>query len=85
MVIHMKTTVEIPNDLLNEAKRVARMERRTLRSLLEEGLRWVLDRRREPRQFQLKQKSVPGKGVQPGVAEGEWEQIRDLIYRGRGT
>jgi Tfp pilus assembly pilus retraction ATPase PilT len=81
----MKTTVDIPKDLFEEAKRVAAAERTTLRSLLQEGLRWVLAQRRRPRKFRLKDCAVSGKGVQPGIREGAWEQIRDLIYQGRGT
>lgn len=36
---HMKTTIEIPDDLIEEAKVLARADRTTLRSLVEEGLR----------------------------------------------
>ena len=85
MVIYMKTTVEIPDSLLNEAKRIAQKERTTVRALLEEGLRWVLRKRSGPHEFRLEDASVSGEGVQPGVTEGNWEQVGDLIYRGRGT
>ena len=82
----MKTTIEIPDHLLEEAKRVARAERTTLRSLVEEGLRWALSRRRErDRRFTLRDAGVEGRGVGEGVTEGDWESLRDRIYRGRGT
>ena len=81
----MKTTVEIADELLQEAKSVASKERSTLRALVEEGLRWVLGQRRHGRTFRLRDASVGGKGVQPGVTEGSWDAIRDLIYSGRGS
>jgi hypothetical protein len=38
----MKTTFELPDELLIEAKKAAAEQRRPLRSLVEEGLRLVL-------------------------------------------
>lgn len=85
MATHMKTTVEIAEDLLRQAKAVAAKERTTLRALLEEGLRWALGRRRKPGKFKLRDASVPGKGVQPGVDDTDWTSLRDSIYGGRGA
>lgn len=82
---HMKTTVEIAPDLLRSAKAVAVREKTTLRALLEEGLRWALSKRRSPDNFTLRDASVAGKGTQSGVREGDWNNIRDSIYEGRGT
>lgn len=82
---HMKTTVEIAEDLLRQAKAVAHRERTTLRALLEEGLRWALGKRKHQEGFKLRDGSVPGKGVQPGVREGDWGAIRDATYTGRGS
>ncbi len=46
----MKMTVEIPSPLLSEVKETASREGTTVRALIEEGLRRVLEeRRREPR------------------------------------
>jgi hypothetical protein len=81
----MKTTVEISDDLLGKAKKVAAAERTTLRALIEEGLRVILAARRKRDRFTLRDAAVSGKGPQPGVSEGNWEEIRDLIYRGRGS
>lgn len=44
MVTHMKTPIDIADDLLLRAKREAEASRTTLRSLIEEGLRPVLER-----------------------------------------
>jgi hypothetical protein len=84
MVTHMKTTVEISDHLLRTAKEMARRERTTVRALIEEGLRLaVAQRRRRPR-YRMRDASVEGQGLQEGITEGSWEQIRDLIYEGRG-
>lgn len=80
----MKTTVEISDPLAREAREAAAREGRTLRSLLEEGLREVLARRKKRGRFRLRDGSFKGKGLQPGVDLSNWEQIRSLIYEGRG-
>ena len=81
MVTHMKTTIDIADALLAEAKRRAREENRTLRDLVEEGLRHVLAEDRTKRPFRLRDGSFKGgKGLQPGMREGDWEQVRDMIY-----
>lgn len=85
MGAHMKTTIEIPDPLLAQAKRLARREGVTLRTLVEEGLRQVIDTRASRRGFSLRKASVGGRGVQPGVVEGRWEPLRDRIYEGRGA
>jgi len=77
----MKTTVEIADALLDEAKAVAFNEQTTLRKLIEDGLRRELAERKH--QFRLRRASFKGKGVRPGI-EG-WDRVRDLAYEGRGT
>ena len=85
MLEHMRTSIDIPDNLLAEAKAAAASENRTLRSLVEEGLRWILSQRKKRGRFQLRDASVGGKGLQPGIREGSWEGIRDLVYQGRGA
>jgi len=43
-----RTTVRLPRELLMRAKRKAVAERRTLTSLIEEGLRLVIGEKRKP-------------------------------------
>jgi hypothetical protein len=86
MVTHMKTTIEIADSLLSEARRVAEREDLTLRALVEAGLRRELaERRGRKRTFRLRDASCGGQGLQPGVREGSWEILRELIYEGRGA
>jgi Arc/MetJ family transcription regulator len=77
----MKTTIEIADDLLARARRVAGREHKTLRQVVEEALRDKLAHSKSERPFRLKKHPVGGHGRQPGVAEGDWETVRDLIYR----
>ena len=79
------TTIDVDTTLLQQAKAVAHKEHTTLRALLEEGLRWALGKRRGKSNFKLRDASVRGKGLQPGVSEGDWTALRDSIYKGRGA
>ncbi|HSR68957.1 MAG TPA: DUF2191 domain-containing protein [Acidobacteriota bacterium] len=81
----MKTTIDIADGLLVEAKKAARENQTTLRALVEEGLRSVLKKRCKPVEFQLRDASVKGQGLHPDLDEGSWEKIRGKIYRGRGA
>lgn len=81
MVSHMKTTINIADRLLEKAKRRARQENKTLREIVEEALRRQLSREEPIRPFRLKRHTFKGKGLQPGTTEGDWEKVRDLIYR----
>lgn len=83
-VSRMKTTVEIPDPLAEEAKAVARREKTTLRALIETGLRQVLRDRRRRSRFQLRDASFGGRGLQPHFREGDWQHIREAAYEGRG-
>ncbi|MBG0813059.1 type II toxin-antitoxin system VapB family antitoxin [Planomonospora sp. ID82291] len=80
---HMKTTVEISDALLREARRLARSEGTTLRALVEEGLRSVLARRAEKEGYTLPDASVGGQGLQPRLRDASWEDVRALAYGDR--
>lgn len=84
MGLRMKTTVEISDALLDAAKRTAAERGTTLRSLVEEGLRHVLEEHHPSINFALRDASVGGRGLQEGVGEGNWEQIVAIAYEGRG-
>jgi Arc/MetJ family transcription regulator len=80
MVTHMKTTIDIADDLLARAKRTARRERKTLREVVDEALRQRLTANASGT-FRLRRHAFKGRGLHPAVAEGRWETVRDLIYR----
>lgn len=81
----MKTTVEISDALFEAAKSRARERGVTFRTLVEEGLRVVLEEPRASEGFTLRDGSVAGNGLQSGIREGDWDQIAALIYEGRGA
>lgn len=85
MASHMKTTIQIAEPLLAEAKCLASREKTTVRALVEEGLRRVLEDRQGRKPFKLRDKSVKGKGLSREFADGSWAKIRDAIYEGRGS
>jgi Bacterial antitoxin of type II TA system, VapB len=80
----MKTTIEIPQTLLDEARKLASHEGTTLRALVEEGLRRIIAERRRAGAFRLRKATFKGTGLQAGVAGTPWERIRDMAYEGRG-
>lgn len=80
----MKTTVEISDALLEDARRVAAQERTTVRALVEEGLRQVVAERSRPSGYRLRRATFRGTGLQTAVADATWEQLRQLTYEGRG-
>lgn len=65
----MRTTIRLSDDLLRRAKKKALAERRTLTSVLEEGLRLVLA---EEQKSARKKRALPrvckaGGGLMPGI------------------
>lgn len=85
MGAHMKTTIEIADSLLEDARKLAVRERTTLRALIEQGLRRLLAERSGKKPFRLRRVTFRGKGLQAGVADATWDRIRELAYEGRGA
>ena len=81
----MKTTVEIPDAVLKEARRVATQEKTTVRALIVDGLRRVLAERKRKGTFRLRKASFKGRGLHPDLAGAPWEKIRNTIYESRGA
>ncbi len=81
---HMKTTVEISDALLDEAKKVAAREGTSLRTLIEQGLRHVVSAGRPRRAFRLRKASFKGRGLTDEASSADWQKIRELVYKGRG-
>ena len=81
---HMKTTIEISDSLLEEAKKLAAKEGTTVRAFVEQGLRRVVAERKSRDSFRLRKAAFKGKGLQSGVEDASWARIRESIYEGRG-
>ena len=81
----MKTTVEINDALLSQAKKVAERDATTLRDLIDAGLRREIARRNKPQRTKMRDCSVAGDGLQPEFQGASWDKILDAIYEGRGA
>ncbi|MGB0679330.1 MAG: DUF2191 domain-containing protein [Polyangiales bacterium] len=82
----MKTTVEIADALFDEAKVVAASAGLSMRALIEEGLRSVVQaRRRPPQPFRLRDGSFGGSGRSPEFQHASWSQIQAAIERDSKT
>lgn len=85
MVTHMKTTIDIADALLIEAKQAAAARGETLRELVEEGLRLRLGRLREAQEGYHVTLFTKGGGMTPeGAAKSMHEHILDT-YEDRGA
>jgi len=81
----MKTTIDIADSLILQAKRAAAADGTTLREVVEAGLRAVLEQRQARSvPFKLGRAYFKGKGLQPAMAGARWEDIRDRACEGRG-
>ena len=82
MGAHMKTTIEIADPLLEEAKTLAELEHTTLRALVEEALRALLATKRNASPFKLQDGRFKGsaRGLRPEFAALGWERIREAAY-----
>lgn len=85
MGTHMKTTVEISDALLDQARKAAERRGVTLRTLIEEGLRVAVKSTSPRPRFRLRNASFAGQGLDPAFDGAEWQQLRDAAYKGRGA
>ena len=81
---HMKTTIEISDDLLSRAKQFGRRQGKTLRALVEDGLRHVLTRETRVETRRVKPVVFRKGGLSKEFVDAPWMALRDEIYRGRG-
>jgi len=84
MGAHMKTTIDLPDNLLEEAKRVAARRSTTVKALVESGLRKELRAHTGPATFRLRDASYRGRGLRPEARGLSWEALRELAYAERG-
>jgi hypothetical protein len=75
-----RTTVRLPEDLLDRAKRKAAAEGRTLTALIEDGLRLVVAENRKPARSKriLPPVSRATGGPMPGIDLGDMSALQEL-------
>ena len=76
----MKTTLNIQDELLLRAKRHAKQTGRTLRSVVEDGLRKVLSTPAPSQPYILPDCSVGERGGTDPLETYSWPDLRDIIY-----
>ena len=81
--MHMKTTVEIPDALLAAARKLAAKNGTTVRALIEEGLRRVVETRRAGGPFKLRDRSSASGGLRPEFRGRSMRAVSAVEREGR--
>ena len=76
----MKTTLEIADELLLRAKKLAKRSGRPLRAVVEEGLRLALQQVEHRAAFELPDLSVGNAQDDDPLESLTWQDLRDEIY-----
>jgi hypothetical protein len=81
----MMTSFDVPVALINEVRRLANAQNRTISALVVEGLDAVVDRyRRQQPVYRLPDVSVDGDGVAPELSGVAWHEMCAAVYGSRG-
>lgn len=76
----MKTTIDIHDELLLRAKRFAKHNGRSLRSVVEEGLRRVLSADATADEYRLPDRSYGDPSGEDPLAAYSWQDLSEMIY-----
>lgn len=76
----MRTTIEINDALARQVRALMAKRKTTLRALVEEGLRRVVEESRSPRSFEMRDASAGEGGLAEGVHDATWETLGKLLY-----
>ena len=77
---HMKTTIDIQDELLTRAKRHARKTGRPLRAVVEDGLRRALSAADTHQGYILPDHSMGQSGGRDPLEAYSWQDLREIIY-----
>ena len=80
MVTHMKTTLEISDNLFRRAKKLAEREGKTFKAVVEEALVTRLEAREQAAASYLLEIPVVSGEITPEFLNAPWEKIRDELY-----
>jgi len=75
----MRTTINLDDHLLSDAKLLARRSRTTLTAVIEDALRERLARRTATAGARVQLPTVDGKGLLPGVDLDDSAALRELM------
>jgi len=79
----MKTTIDINDELAQQAKAMAARRGTTFRSIVEHGIRLALEEASRSKPYRLDDKSVQGSGLQADFRDRRWAEIREAAYGDR--
>ena len=75
-----KTTIEIDDELLRQAKRIGRETGRSLEAVIEEALRALLVSKQKRSRYRLPDLSVGSETSLDQLEKSSWPELRDIIY-----
>jgi hypothetical protein len=75
----MRTTVDLPDDVLREAKERAARSQRSLSEVVVDALRMTFARTAAAKRKPVRLKTVGGNGLQPGVDLDDSAGLLDLM------
>ena len=82
MLLVMKTTIRLDDQLLSEAKQLAARTGRTLTAVIEDALREMMSRQQQgAKRAPVRLRTVGGNGLLPGVDLDESAALLDLMDR----
>lgn len=76
----MRTTIEINDALARKVRALMVKRATTLRALVEEGLRRVVEESRDTRPFRLRDASVGEGGLVEDLPDETWESLSRHLY-----
>lgn len=76
----MKTTLDINDDLLTRAKKLAKRSGKPLRAIVEDSLRQALTRAQARQAYELPDLSAGDPDAQDPLEWLSWQDLRDEIY-----
>jgi len=82
----MRTTVNLDEHLIREAKQLAAAKGQTLSEVIEEALRARLAQRHAQRERErVSLPTFKGRGVRPGIDLKDWASVLDAMDEGDGA
>ena len=80
----MKTTLGIHDELLAQAKRLAKATGQAQQAAEKDGLRQVIEAEAPPHRYDLPDLRVGNPNAPNPLATYSWPELRELIYGGSG-
>ncbi len=76
----MRTTIEINEALARQVRALMAERKTTLRALVEEGLRRIVEESRAAEPFRLRDASTGEGGLAEGVDDASWDTFSRFLY-----